>query len=910
MRPAPWDLKGRAAVDVVIVESPAKAKTINKYLGSNYKVLASYGHVRDLPAKDGSVKPAEDFSMVWEVSGDKQKQLKAIADEVKGAERVILATDPDREGEAISWHLLEVLKAKRVLPKGGVQRVTFNEITKSAVMEAMANPRDLHTDLINAYLARRALDYLVGFTLSPVLWRKLPGARSAGRVQSVALRLICDREIEIERFVAREYWTIDGLFKTPSNEPFSARLVLLDGQKLDKFSINNAESAEAARRTVEGSRFHIESVEQKPVSRNPYPPFITSTLQQEAARKLGFSATQTMRVAQQLYEGISIGGETTGLITYMRTDGVTLSGEAIAGARAVIAEDFGQAYVPDKPRAYQSKAKNAQEAHEAIRPTNLSLRPKEASRYLSAEQAKLYELIWKRTIACQMASARMERTTAELLSEDRKTGLRATGQVVQFPGFLAVYEEGRDDSQPSGSDDDDNRRLPKLTVGEKPTLGEVKSEQHFTTPPPRYSEASLVKKLEELGIGRPSTYASILQTLRDRSYVKMERNRFMPEDKGRLLTAFLEKFFERYVEYDFTADLEGQLDQISSGQIDWKDVLRAFWADFEPKTKEILELKPSDVIKTLDEFLEPYLFGSGDEERNPRACPACADGRLSLKAGKFGAFVGCSNYPECRYTRPFGSEEATAGQADEGPKVLGVDPATGLEVSLRSGRFGPYVQLGEEGADKAKPPRSSVPKDVPLDTVNLELALALLALPRTVGTHPETGKPILASIGRFGPYLLHDGKYARLKSTEEVLTMGMNQAVVTLAEAANRGGRGERKAAAALKELGEHPESGAAVKVMDGRYGPYVTDGKVNATLPKGMSPDELTLEQAVELIAAKAAKGPAKKPARKTAPKKTGEKKTAAKKPAAKKAAPKKTTAKKATTGKAADKTPSESEA
>jgi len=893
-------------VDVVIVESPAKAKTINKYLGSNYKVLASYGHVRDLPAKDGSVKPSEDFSMVWEVSGDKQKQLKAIADEVKNADRVILATDPDREGEAISWHLLEVLKAKRALPKGGVQRVTFNEITKSAVTQAMANPRDLDRELIDAYLARRALDYLVGFTLSPVLWRKLPGARSAGRVQSVALRLICDREMEIERFVAREYWTVDGLFATEAGESFSARLVLLDGEKLDKFSITTAEGAALARRAVEGARFRIASVEQKPVSRNPYPPFITSTLQQEAARKLGFSATQTMRVAQQLYEGISIGGETTGLITYMRTDGVTLSQEAISGARAVIAEDFGSAYLPAAPRTYQTKAKNAQEAHEAIRPTDLRRRPDQVARYLTAEQARLYELIWKRTIACQMASARMERTTAEILSEDGRTGLRATGQVVQFPGFLAVYEEGRDEAQAAGGEDDDNRRLPKLTVGEHPLLNDVKTEQHFTTPPPRYSEASLVKKLEELGIGRPSTYASILQTLRDRAYVKMERNRFMPEDKGRLLTAFLEKFFERYVEYDFTADLEEQLDQISSGQIDWKDVLRAFWADFEPKTKEILELKPSDVIKTLDAFLEPYLFGNKEGDRDPRACPACADGRLSLKAGKFGAFVGCSNYPECRYTRPFGSEEATAGQADEGPRELGVDPATGQPVTLRSGRFGPYVQLGEEGEDKAKPPRASIPKDVPVETLTLAQALALLSLPRTVGTHPETGKPILASIGRFGPYLLHDGKYARLKSTEEVLTMGMNQAVATLADAASRGGRGERKAAAALKELGEHPESGAAVKIMDGRYGPYVTDGAVNATLPKGVSPDALTLEQAVELLAAKAAKGPGRKPARKTAAKKPATTKASSEKKATAKKAP----AKKAPAKKTAAKTPSETEA
>lgn len=846
-------------VDVVIVESPAKAKTINKYLGSNYKVLASYGHVRDLPPKDGSVEPDEDFRMHWEVYGDKAKQLKAIADEVKQADRLILATDPDREGEAISWHLLEVLKARKALPKGGVERVTFNEITKSAVSEAMANPRELDREMIDAYLARRALDYLVGFTLSPVLWRKLPGAKSAGRVQSVALRLVCDRELEVERFVAREYWSIDGLFTNAAREPFTARLVSWQGRKLDKFDLADEAQAMAAKAAVEAGRYTIQSVEQKPVMRNPWPPFITSTLQQEAARKLGFTATQTMRVAQQLYEGVSMGGETTGLITYMRTDGVTLSQEAIASARHVIAAQFGNAYLPEKPRTYTTKAKNAQEAHEAIRPTDLRRTPGDVAHYLSTEQARLYELIWKRTLASQMSSARMERTTAEIVSANQQVVLRATGQVVAFAGFLAVYDEGRDDAE-----DEESRRLPKLTVGETPALGEVRAEQHFTTPPPRYSEASLVKRLEELGIGRPSTYASILQTLRDRAYVRMEKNRFHPEEKGRLVTAFLEKFFDRYVEYDFTADLEGQLDQISAGELDWKEVLRAFWADFQPKTKEILDLKPSDVVKALDVFLEPYLFPARADGSDPRVCPACQGGRLSLKSGKFGAFVACSNYPECRYTRQFGAEDKNGGVADDGPKVLGEDPATGQPVTLRSGRFGLYVQLGEGGE---KPPRASIPKDVAADTLSLDLALALLALPRTVGTHPESGKPIVASIGRFGPYLAHDGKYARLKSTDEVLTMGMNQAVSTLADAAARGGRPERKAAAALKELGAHPESGAVLKIMDGRFGPYVTDGSLNATLPRGTDPQAYTLEQAVLLLAERAAKGPAKKKG-KTAPK------------------------------------------
>ncbi|TXG85131.1 MAG: type I DNA topoisomerase [Sphingomonadales bacterium] len=856
-------------MDVVIVESPAKAKTINKYLGGNYTVLASYGHVRDLPPKDGSVEPDADFQMHWEVQAEKSKQVKAIVDAIKGADRLVLATDPDREGEAISWHLMEVLRARKALPKGGVQRVTFNEITKSAVTKAMAAPRDLHADLIDAYLARRALDYLVGFTLSPVLWRKLPGAKSAGRVQSVALRLICERETEIERFHAREYWTIGASMRDEKGQVFDARLVQWRGAKLGQYDLPDEATAMAAKADVAAGRYTIASVEKKPVQRHPAPPFTTSTLQQEAARKLGFTASQTMRIAQQLYEGVTLDGETTGLITYMRTDGVQISGEAIAAARRLIEREHGPDYVPDKPRAYSAKAKNAQEAHEAIRPTDLFRGPDSVRRALSPEQAKLYELIWKRTLASQMASARLERTTADLAAADGKTGLRATGQVVLFPGFLALYQEGVDDSA-----DEEDRRLPPLTEGGKADPQAVEATQHFTTPPPRYSEASLVKKLEELGIGRPSTYASILQTLRDRAYVRMDKNRFLPEDKGRLVTAFLEKFFARYVGYDFTADLENQLDAISAGDLAWKQVLRDFWADFQPKTKEILDQRPSDVVEALDRFLEPLLFPARADGSDPRLCPTCQQGRLSLKTGKFGAFIGCSNYPECKYTRPFGAEDATADAANDGPQLLGTDPATGLPVTLRTGRFGRYVQLGEDPAEKGapKPPRASLPRDVPAEALSLELALRLLSLPRTIGQHPETGKPITASIGRFGPYIAHDGAYVSLKSTEDALTIGMNQAVVALADKANRPGRA---GPSALRDLGAN-EAGAAIKMMNGRYGAYVTDGTTNATLPKDVSPEAVTLEQALALIADRAAKGGGKKPVKRAAPRKAPAKKPA----------------------------------
>ncbi|HSI19586.1 MAG TPA: type I DNA topoisomerase [Sphingomonas sp.] len=838
-------------MQLVIVESPAKAKTIEKYLGSDYRVLASYGHVRDLPPKDGSVDPDDGFAMEWENYPDKAKQLKAIADLAKTADRLILATDPDREGEAISWHVQEVLRNRKALPKE-VERVTFNAITKATVTEAMKHPRELDTDLIDAYRARRALDYLVGFTLSPVLWRKLPGAKSAGRVQSVALRIIVDREREIEAFRAQEYWSVVANMEQDGT-PFVARLTRWNGDKIDRLTIGKEGDALKAKADVEAGHFTVQSVETKPAMRNPPPPFTTSTLQQEAARKLGFSASHTMRIAQGLYED--------GVITYMRTDGVQMDGSAISAARKAVADRYDASYVPDKPRQYQTKAKNAQEAHEAIRPTDFG-----KNSAGGGDHARLYELIWKRALASQMASARMERTTVELADGTGRHGLRATGQVVLFPGYLALYEEGSDDSA-----DEESRRLPRMREGDAPAKKSVDAEQHFTQPPPRFSEASLVKRLEELGIGRPSTYASIIQTLKDRSYVKIEKNRFFAEESGRLVTAFLERFFEKYVGYDFTAGLEDELDEVSGGRAQWQAVLERFWKDFKPRTNEVMEQKPSEVTAALDLFLEPYLFPAKEDGSDPRLCPNCGNGRLALRGGKFGAFVACSNYPECKYTRRFGqggSEEAVAEN-----ETLGTDPATGLPIERKSGRFGPYIQVGE--GKEAK--RASIPKDIP--ELDLEWAIKLLSLPREVGTHPESGNPITASIGRYGPYLAHDGKYARLQSTAEVFETGMNAAVVKLAEAAAGGGRPQRGSREPLKILGLHPRTELELKLMEGRYGPYITDGTTNATLPKGLEKDALTLEEAAQLIDARAAAAPAKGKKKAKAP--------AKKKPAAKKKAP-----------------------
>jgi DNA topoisomerase I len=846
-------------MNIVIVESPAKAKTVNKYLGPGYRVLASYGHVRDLPSKNGSVLPDKDFEMHWDVEPKAAKRLDEIAKAVKGANKLILATDPDREGEAISWHVLQVLDRKKALTGVPVERVVFNAVTKEAVLDAMRHPRTIDGPLVNAYLARRALDYLVGFTLSPVLWRKLPGARSAGRVQSVALRLVCDRELEIEQFKPQEYWTILAELATGKNETFQARLFSADGKKLDKFDIADAETAGRLKAALEGGRFVVSNIESKSQRRNPAAPFTTSTLQQEASRKLGFSPRQTMQLAQRLYEGVDLGGEAEGLITYMRTDGVQIVPEAIAAVRRFVTKLYGQRYVPASPREYETKAKNAQEAHEAIRPTDFNKDPDSVSRYLDDDAARLYKLIWQRTLASQASSAEIERTTVDIdvTGKDGKHyGVRATGSVIRFDGFLKIYEEGIDDA--IGEDG----ALPALSKGEALDPRNIEAKQHFTEPPPRYTEATLIKKMEELGIGRPSTYATTLNVLRDREYVRLDKKRLYPEDKGRLVTAFLESFFRRYVEYDFTADLEEKLDLISAGKLEWKDVLRDFWREFIAAVNDIGDLRIAQVLEALNELLGPHIFPEPQDGGDPRACPSCGNGRLSLKVGKFGAFIGCSNYPDCRYTRQIadinGEKASLAGEA----KVLGTDPETGFEVTLRTGRFGPYVQLGD-GNGEEKPKRASIPKGTDPEHIDLARALALLALPREVGTHPETGKPIVAGFGRYGPYVQHDGKYVSLSAPDEVFEIGINRAVSLLAEkAANR----RPRASSVIKELGEHPEVGGKVQVLSGRYGPYVKHGKVNATLPKDRDPEQVSLQEAVELIAAKSAKGPAKKAPRKAA--------------------------------------------
>jgi len=852
---------------VVIVESPAKAKTINKYLGSDFKVYASYGHIRDLPSKNGSVDPDNDFAMVWQADSKSTARIREIAEAVKGSDKLILATDPDREGEAISWHLLEALKNRRVLKDVDVERVVFNAITKSAVTEAMKNPREIDGELVDAYLARRALDYLVGFNLSPVLWRKLPGSRSAGRVQSVALRIICQRELEIETFKPQEYWQVQANLRATDGLDFSTRLYALDGVPLRKFDLPDEAAATAALNTVKAGGLSVSSVEAKPVKRRPPPPFITSTLQQEASRKLGFGAKRTMQAAQKLYE--------EGRITYMRTDGVNMAPEAYTAARSAITAQYGAQYLPEKTRFYSSKAKNAQEAHEAIRPTDFNLRPEQYGG--AGDLKKLYTLIWRRAVASQMEDARLERTTIDLLSKDKRATLRATGQVMLFDGFVKLYTEGRDDA----GDDDDEARLPKVKEGEHCDLIEATNSQHFTEPPPRYSEASLVKRLEELGIGRPSTYASTLSTLEDREYIRIDKKRLVPEDKGRLVTAFLENFFARYVEYDFTAGLEEKLDVISDGKLDWKAFLREFWTQFSDAIGETKDLRVTHVLDALNEALGPYVFPAVDAEGNvkekPRLCPLCNEGELSLKLGRGGAFVGCGNYPECKYTRSFSATGDGDGVINPDGEELGIHPEAGVPMLLKAGRFGPYLEMTLEGAEKPK--RSSIPKGTDPKSVDATLAAKLLSLPREIGKHPEDGEPIVANLGRYGPYVQHQKTYANLANFEDLFDVGLNRAVTLIADKIANPGRG-RTAAKVLKDLGTHPDNGEPMQVLEGRYGPYVKNGKVNATIPKDVAPDAVTVEQAIEWIAAKVAKGPKKK--KKAAPKK--KKATAKKKPAAKK--------------------------
>jgi DNA topoisomerase-1 len=848
---------------VVVVESPSKAKTINKYLGPGYEVLASFGHIRDLPAKDGSVDPDNDFKMLWEVDPQSQKRVNDIAHALKGADTLILATDPDREGEAISWHVLEALNEKKALKNQKVERVVFNAITKHSVTEAMKHPRAIDAALVDAYLARRALDYLVGFTLSPVLWRKLPGARSAGRVQSVALRLVCDRELEIEKFVAKEYWSIVAKLATPRGDAFEARLTGADGQKLQRLDIGTGVQATDLKNALEGAAFKVATVEAKPARRNPPPPFTTSTMQQEASRKLGFAPAIAMRLAQRLYEGVEIDGETTGLITYMRTDGIDIAPEAISDIRSMIGKNYGKEYVPGSPRTYQNKSKNAQEAHEAVRPTDPSRTPAEVAKYVDRDQARLYELIWNRAVASQMESAELERTTVDILATNgaRRIDLRATGQVVKFDGFLTLYQEGQDET----SEDEESRRLPAMSENETLDKQAIEASQHFTEPPPRFSEAALVKRMEELGIGRPSTYASILQVLQDRGYVRIDKKRLIPEDKGRVVVGFLESFFHRYVEYDFTASLEEKLDRVSNNEINWKEVLEDFWTGFIGAVNDIKELRITQVLDALNDLLEPHIFPARADGGDVRQCPQCGNGKLSLKVGRFGAFIGCSNYPECRYTR-----QMTPGAAGaQATKVLGIDPKTNLEVTLRGGRFGTYLQLGEEvkvpkrkkgekkdpnAPEPEKPKRASLPKGVAPEDIDLDKALALLSLPREVGKSPEDGEPIMAGVGRFGPYVKHGKVYASLEDGDDVLTVGLNRAVTLIAEKIANPKKGRRFGADPGKTLGEHPDKGGPILVKNGRYGPYVSHNGINATLTGDKTPETVTLDEAIVLLDARAA--------------------------------------------------------
>lgn len=890
---------------VVVVESPAKAKTINKYLGQNYHVLASYGHVRDLPPKDGSVKPDDDFAMSWEVDARAKKRIDDIANACKGAQALMLATDPDREGEAISWHIQEELARRKVLAPLNVQRVVFNEITKTAVTGAMASPRALNQELIDAYLARRALDYLVGFTLSPVLWRKLPGAKSAGRVQSVALRLICEREAEIEAFIPREYWSIEAAMTAPDGTPFTARMTHLDGKKLDKFALGDKAAADVALQAVKAAPHRVSAVERKQAKRHPAPPFTTSTLQQEASRKLYFGATKTMTLAQKLYEGIELGGETVGLITYMRTDSTVMSGEAIAAARDMIHDVYGPDYLPNGPRQYRTKAKNAQEAHECVRPTDMRRRPEQVAKYLEPDQRKLYELIWKRAVASQMESAILDQVAVDIDTADGRARVRANGSVIKFDGFLTLYIESEDDKEGDG---DDEARLPNMNEGDQTALQKADSNQHFTQPPPRFTEASLVKRMEELGIGRPSTYASILRVLQDREYVLLDKRRFVPEDRGRLVTAFLSSFYDKYFDYAFTADLEEKLDDVSGGRIDWKAVLREFWTAFNGVTDQAMELSGQEVRDKIDEVLGPHFFTTDDtgSTEAARKCPACGNGRLGLNFGRHGAFITCSNYPDCRFTRnldEIGKMNGEEADATEYPRLLGPHPETGQDITVRQGPYGYYVQHGEaektpKGKAKSKPPRASLLKEMNPATIDFETALRLLSLPRALGDHPESKLPLLAGIGRYGPYIKHGATFVSLPKDDDVLTIGLNRAVTVIAEAGPKGvGRAD-----VSKQLGDHPSDGKPVTIGSGRFGPFVKHGKIYASIPKGTPPEEVTLETALTLIAAKAEK----QAAGKTASKKTSGKKAAAKKAGAKKSKAKKGAAKKSGAKKSSSKKPS----
>ena len=823
-------------MNVLIVESPSKAKSINKYLGSDFKVLASVGHVRDLSAKNDAIDTENDFKMKWETSDRGKKVIKEITDAAKKSENLYLATDPDREGEAIAWHVEKLLRDNTSLSKLNIHRVTFNEITKNAVLDSLKSPREIDENLVNAYLARRALDFLVGFTLSPVLWRKLPGSKSAGRVQSVALRIISERELEIEKFNPEEYWSIQSNFKNNEDKLINSRLTVYEGKKVDKLDIKNEKQATDIYDQIQKSKFKVGNITKKEAKRNPYPAFTTSTMQIESSRKLGLSASQTMRTAQKLYEGTEINGETTGLITYMRTDSVVMSNEAINQVRSFVEQHYGNEYLPESPRIYKSKAKNAQEAHECIRPTDINLTPKDIKQYITGEEFKLYEIIWQRAVSSQMASAILDQVAVDIVDEDQKITLRANGSTIKFPGMYKVYQEAKDDDK----DEEKETILPMMSEGEALDLKEVIKNQHFTMPPPRYTEASLVKKLEELGIGRPSTYASIIKVLQDRDYVILDKKRFNPHDRGRIVSIFLEKYFNQYVEYDFTADLENQLDEISDGKLDWKEVLRKFWETFKQLCDDTVGKSNREVIDVLDDALGAHFFPPEGKDES-RKCPTCDNGRLGIKVGKFGGFIGCSNYPDCKYTVQFNQLNDKDGATLSGPKEIGIYPETNEMITLRKGPYGFYMQVGE-GTPEKKPKRVSIPKNFEPEEIGLNTAIQLLGLPRKLGFHPETNKTVSAGIGMYGPYILHDKKYKALEKTDNILDIELDRAIELIAKPTQRGN-------ATLKTFGEHPSEKKNITAHDGKFGPYVKCGKINASLLGDQTIDSLTLEDAIKLI-------------------------------------------------------------
>ena len=826
-------------MNLVIVESPAKAKTINKYLGQNYIVLASYGHVRDLPSKNGSVDTDNNFNMTWEIDPGSKKPLKEIYDAAKEAQKIILATDPDREGEAIAWHVKNILNDKKLLKDKKVERVVFNEITKKAVQKGIDNPREINTELVDAYMARRALDYLVGFNISPILWTKLPGSKSAGRVQSVALRLIVERENEIELFKPDEYWSVQSLFKNKENKELKSKITLFKSEKVNKFFFKNENQTKSAVEEIKKHSFKINQIEKKPYKRNPYAPFTTSTMQQEGSKKLGFGASRTMQVAQRLYQGFEIEGETVGLITYMRTDGTQISNEALQSCRNYIENKIGKNYLPDVPRNYSGKkAKNAQEAHEAIRPTDIYRDPSSLKSILDRDQMRLYELIWNRTVSSQMESAEFERTSIDIINNDNTISFRANGSVQKFDGFLKLYQESKEDEEKKDENEDDDNILPDVNNGDKLILDKIIDEQHFTNPPPRYSEASLVKKLEELGIGRPSTYASIISVLSTRNYVELMNKKFNPTDRGKLITAFLDKLFNKYVDYNFTAKLEDSLDDITSGKINWIDVLSQFWNQFNSNVNEVKELRTRTILDMLNESLSDIIFDKDKEDKVLRACQC--GGELSLKVGRFGAFIGCSKYPECKFTRPLSRIKAAQEDFMSEPKEIG-STDEGMKIILKKGRFGPYLQVGNEEKELKN---FSIPKGISPNDVDLDKAKFLSSLPKILGKYPENNEDITLNNGRFGPYVKCANKSSTLETPDDIFSIGLNKAVTLIAEA-----KPGRRSSNEIKNLGEHPEDKKPVKVMKGQFGPYIKYKTINATIPDDKDPNDITMEEALVYI-------------------------------------------------------------